>query len=192
VYRYIVVIYPNRLVWQSRRSQLLLIVISWLYGFIHPLVFMFTGDIIYSVDNQTCQFRLHLFFSIVYATLGAYVVPVSLIMLVYFNLIRYVKEISKRVISVATLSRAQRELQMVQRVVIIVMILLTIGFPYTIFVLMSFFTDPPTYDSRIAFVFGDLVWILVAIALLQFTDALKTSIMKRIKRCSNTVVSAIP
>jgi len=98
---------------------------------------------------------------------------------------------SKRVTPVNTLLRAQKDLKMVQRTVILISILLIPGIPFTLFIFMSFFTNPPKYHFRIAYIFLDVSLIFVMIALFQFNDPLKSSIMKKIKGKPNIVVAAI-
>jgi predicted membrane protein len=102
-----------------------------------------------------------------------------------------VKEMSKRVTFANTLSRAQRELKMVRRIVILVIGVTTIGFPYALFILMSFFNRAPKYHLRIAYMFINLAMVFVMVALFQFTDPLKSSIMKRIKRRTNVIVPRV-
>jgi hypothetical protein len=190
IYRYVTVVYPNRLFWQSKRTQILLIGFTWMFAFTYAIPFIFTGEMIYNVDNQICQVPLRLSFSIIYTAQCLYIIPVSLTMLVYLKLIRYVKGMSKRVTPANTLFRAQRELKMVRRTVILVMILFIAGLPYALFVFISFFTTPPKYHFRIAFAFIDLSLALVMISLFQFTDILKTSIKEILKGRSNTVITA--
>jgi hypothetical protein len=98
---------------------------------------------------------------------------------------------SKRVTPANTLSRAQRELKMVYRIVILVSILLGLGLPYAIFVFMGLFNRAPKYDFRIAYTFIDVSLVFVMIALFQFTDPVKTSLMKKINRRPNTVVATV-
>ncbi|CAF1013516.1 unnamed protein product [Rotaria sp. Silwood1] len=191
IYRYITVVYPLRLFWQSAKFQALLICSTWIFSYVFPAAFMFTNEFIYNVDNQICQLPLRLSFSIIYATHCIYVIPVSLIMFIYLKLVRYVKEMSKRVTPANILARAKRELRMVQRTVILVTILLTLGVPYTIIIFMSFFTNPPKYHFRIAFIFVDVSLAFVMIALLKFTDPLRMSLMKRVNGRRNTVVATI-
>jgi hypothetical protein len=180
IYRYVIVIYPSRLVWQSVRIQVIYICMTWIFGFIYPLAFMFTGNIIYNFDNQICQIPLRPSFSLVFMICNAYVIPVLVIQFIYLKLVRYVKEMSKRVATGNSLSRGQRELKMVRRIVIIVTILTTLCLPYTVFICMSFFTDPPIYHFRIASAFINSSLLLIMIALFQFTDPLRASILKRI------------
>ena len=114
-----------------------------------------------------------------------------MIILIYFKLVRYVHGMNKRTAPINTLFRAQRELKMVHRIVSLVTIIMATGVPYTIFVLMSFFNRVPKYHFRIAFLFVDLSLVFVMITLFQFTDPLKTSIMKRIKPRPNVVVARV-
>jgi hypothetical protein len=57
---------------------------------------------------------------------------VLMIIFIYLKLVRYVKGMSRRITSINTLSRAQRELKMVQRTSILVTIIAAIGFPYVL------------------------------------------------------------
>jgi len=181
IYRYIIVVYPNRLFCQSARFQGLLICLTWIFGIVYFIALMFIGEIIYNADNQICQLPLQLSFSIIYAMCGGYIIPILMIMFIYLRLVRYMKKMSKRVTPVNILSRAKRELKMVQRTVILITILIILAFPYILFIFMSFFNSAPKYHFRIADVFADASLVLVMIILFQFTEPLKTSMMKRIK-----------
>jgi hypothetical protein len=89
---------------------------------------------------------------------------------------------NERVTPVNTLFRAKRELKMVHRIVILTIILMIFGVPYMSFIFMSFFVSPPKYHFRIAFIFVDVSLIFMITVLFQFTDPLKESIIKRIRR----------
>ncbi|CAF0735804.1 unnamed protein product [Adineta steineri] len=191
LYRYIIVVYPSRLFWQSARCQMLAICLTWIFSFVCPFEFLFNGEIIYNSDNQMCVLPLQLSFSVIYYLSCAYVIPIVLLMFIYFKLVKYVKGMSNRVTSVNTLSRARRELKMVRRLVILVTIVIAICFPYTIFTLMSFFNHAPKYLFRIAFMFVGTSLLSVIIVLFQFTDPLKASVITRIKPKPNIVATII-
>jgi hypothetical protein len=190
-YRYTIVIYPNNLVRKSLRTQILLIGATWMFGFVFPLPFIFTGDYTYDVENQLCQIPLPLSITIIFTAFCVYLIPMNMIIFIYLKLIRYVKETSKRVTPVNTLARAQRELKMVHRIVMLVSILSAPGLPQLVFILMSFFTSPPKYDLRIVLAFIDVALVSVMVALFQFTDTLKTSVKKFLQGRPNTVVPAL-
>jgi hypothetical protein len=182
LYRYVIVIYPNLLFWQSWKCQLMLICLTWLFSFIYPFVFTFTNEILYNVDNQICQLPFRFSFSIIYLVNCAYLIPVLIIMLIYFKLVRYVKQMSKRITPVNILLRARRELKMVQYTIIIITILIILCFPYALFIFISFFVTPPRYHFRIAYIFADVSLVCVMIAIFYFTESIKASVMKRIKK----------
>jgi len=191
LYRYIIVIYPTRLFYQSRKIQILLIFITWIIGFLYPIVFISTNEIIYNVDNQICYLPFRFTFSIIYAAHCIYIIPVTLIIFIYYKLVRYVHQMSKHVKHSNALFRAQKQLKMIRRIVILVMILLTLGIPDTLFIILSFVNSEPIYNLRIDVIFIGISLIFVIIALFQFTDPLKTSLIKRIKRRSNIVVARL-
>ncbi|CAF1280407.1 unnamed protein product [Adineta steineri] len=191
IYRYIKIIYPSRLSWQSRQNQLLLIGTIWILAFVHAIPFLFFDGIVYNVHNQVCQMVLGFYFLMIYMRFTDYILPMILIMLVYFKLLRYVKKMSKRVTSTNTLSRAQRELKMVRRTVIMITSIITVGFPFTLFMIMSFFDSAPKYHFRIIFLFGSASIVVIMIILFQFIDSLKMSIIKRIKKRSDKVLPAL-
>jgi hypothetical protein len=182
LYRYVIVVYPSCLLWQLPRNQMLLIVLTWILGFLFPVVFLFTDEIIYNADNQVCQLPLRFSFSVNYIAFSVYTLPVLLILCIYMKLIRYVKQMSDRVTPVRILFRAERELKMVRRILILVIILIGVGFVYAIFILISFFTDPPKHHFRIAYVFGSVSFLLVIITLFLFTKPLKISIENKLNR----------
>ncbi|CAF1109175.1 unnamed protein product [Rotaria sordida] len=187
IYRYIIVVHPARVSWQSARFQAFLIGIKWILSIIYSLPLLLTGEIIYNVDNQICQISLRLSPIMVYTTLCIYTIPLTIIMLVYFKLFRYVHEMSKHVTPTNTLFHARRELEMVRRIVFLVIILVVLGLPYLIFILISFVTIPPKYHFRIAYLFVDVSSVFIMIALFQFTEPVKTILLRMISVMSNVV-----
>ncbi|CAF1521436.1 unnamed protein product [Adineta steineri] len=167
----------------------MVICLTWILGIIYPLVFLFTNNIVYDIDNQLCQVPLRFSFSIIYSALFNYLIPLSMTMFIYFRLVQNVKEMSKRVTSTYILSRAQRELKMVQQTIFIMISLVFLGIPYTIFILMSFFNDVPKYHFRVAYIFIDTSLILMMMILFQFNAPLKSSTMKRINPRTNVVLA---
>jgi hypothetical protein len=152
-YRYVTVVYPARLFWASRRNQFVIICLTWIFGLIFPIPAILADKSVYNVHNQICQVPLRFHFSIIYLAHCVYLIPNSLIIYIYLKLVQYVHEMSKHVAPANTLSRAQRELQIVGRIVIVITILIVLGIPYTVFLVMSFFTVIHKYHFRIAFVF---------------------------------------
>jgi hypothetical protein len=172
MYRYIVVVYPTRIAWQSAKVQGLLVCCSWIFSIGSLLPWLFTGDIIYIADNQLCALPFQLSVPILYNMLLTYIIPILIIMLIYLKLFLYVRQIGLRATSIQTMFRARRELIMVRRIFIIIIFLLIIGLPYCIFVFMSFITNPPKYYYRISLFFVDIGQTFVMIALFCFSQPL--------------------
>ncbi|CAF1481169.1 unnamed protein product [Adineta ricciae] len=185
IYRYLIVVYPTQPVWQSTKFQCFLIIGKWIVSFLYAFPHLFTGKIIYHVNDQICQMPLHLSIIAVYNIIYIYLIPMNGIMFIYFKLIRYVKEMNKHVTPANTLLRVQRELKMVRRIVVIVFILLVFGSPYATFTFMGFFAHPPKYHFRIANTFCQIALPLITIALFKFTDPLRISLMGLINRQRN-------
>lgn len=190
IHRYITVVHSNRIFWQSARFQGFLICLTWVCGFICTIPYVITGEIKYNVDNQICQMPLQLSFLMIYNALCVYLIPVSLIMLIYLKLVLHVREASRQIIPTNASLRLKRELKMVRRIVILVMGITTIGFPYALFIFISFFTSPPTYHFRIAYIFVDASLVFVMSAMFQFTEPVKTLIMRKIDERANTIFPA--
>ncbi|CAF3296354.1 unnamed protein product [Rotaria sp. Silwood2] len=178
IYRYISVIYPARVSWRSARFQAFLIGIKWIFSIFYSLPLLWTGEIIYNVNNQICQVSLRLSPIMVYTSFCIYMIPITIIMFVYYKLYRYVHERSKHVTPTNALFHARRELEMVRRIVFLIIILIILGLRYMIFILISFVTIPPKYHFRIAYLFVDISSVFVMIALFQFTEPIKTIVLK--------------
>ncbi|CAF4261441.1 unnamed protein product [Adineta steineri] len=138
-----------------------------------------------------CQMSLELSFITVYNVVLLYLIPMNGTILIYFKLVRYVKQMTKNVTLANTLLRAERELKMIRRIVILVSMLITFGLTYAIFIFMSFFTQPPKYHFRIAYIFVNVSLVFILIALFKFTDPIKTSIMKITNRRPNVVIAIL-
>ena len=185
IYRFLRIIYPRRLIFQSWKFQFFLICSTWIFGIVYPMIFLFTNEIIYNLENQICQLPLRLSFLIIYMANSAYIIPVSLTMIIYLKLVYHVRKMTRRVIPVNTLDRARRDLKMLRRTVILVSILIVYCLPYATFIFCSFFLQLPKYHFRISCAFIDTSYLFVMIALFQFTDPLKASIRKLLRRQTN-------
>ncbi|CAF0991620.1 unnamed protein product [Adineta steineri] len=182
IYRYMSIVHPTRLFWRSKRVQIFFIGLSWFIGIICVFPHLFTGRIVYHVDDQICQMSLNLSVVTVYNVVLLYLIPVNGTIFIYFKLVRYVKEMSTHVTSANTLLRAQRELNMVHRIVVLVSLLVAFGLPYAIFIFMGFFTEPPKYHFRIAYTSISVSLIIIMITIFQSIEPLKAFVKKKINR----------
>ena len=192
IYRYLIVVYPTRLSFQSIKFQMFLIISTWIWGILCPIPYLLTNSIQYDVENEICQMKMRLSFLNAYNALSVYCIPISLTIFIYFKLVRYVHRISQNINSTNHIIRARRELKMVRRILILIIGVATIGFPYAIFVFLSFFTNPPKYNFRIAYIFVNASLAFVIIALLQFNQPIKTFLINKIYRRRNQIQPTIP
>lgn len=188
-YRYMIVVHPTRLFYQTMKFQTMIIFLSWLVGIVYPFPYLFNGGIVYQIDDQQCQLILQFSFFVLYTQLCIYVIPISTTILIYFRLVYYVKQMRKRVTPAPLLSRAQRELKILQRTILLVAILLSLGTPYTVFIFMSFFHRAPKYHFRLAYIFVDLSLTLFMMALFNLNGSLKRSVVRRIYPQRNEIIA---
>ena len=185
IYRYIVIVYPTYLSWQSASTQLFLICFTWTFCFISTLPSLLMNVIQYSFDDQICLVFLRLSFPVIYNMLISYLIPISIIISIYLKLIRYVHLIDSRTTSFARMYRVRRNLFVVRRIITKILILLVLGMPYTIFIFMSFFTTPPKYHLRIAIFLLVLSQTLIMIAIIYFCRPVSNVLMKVLRMNAN-------
>lgn len=179
--RYLLVLYLTRLYYQKKQFLIISICLTWIYSISYQLPLILTSYVIFNADNQICQVPLGLSFLSIYGSFFGYVVPISLVIFIYWKLVRYVRRMNDHITPVNTLNRARNQLKMVRRTVLLVLILMTICLPYTLIMFMSFFNCAPKYHYRISYIFVYTAILCVIIALFQFTDSLKKSIRKLLR-----------
>lgn len=173
IYRYMIILHPSNRYFQSQRFQLCLIIFTWFISLIHPFPFLLTNQIEYNFSNQVCHIPFEKPLSIFYTCLFAYLNPLTMIAIIYLKLVQYIRRMNQLITPVNQYLRIQREFVMVRRIVMLLSVLITLGLPYTIFFLMSFFTSPPRYYFRWAFLSVDVSLACVIVVLLQFSDSIK-------------------
>jgi hypothetical protein len=190
LYRYIIVVYPTRISWQSIRVQGTLVCFSWLFCIISPLPWLLMGTATYNVDNQACLLPFQLYLPIICNGIFVYLIPISIIIFIYSKLVRYVHQMSTHAISsTQTLQQARRELVMAKRIVTIISILVLFGLPYTTFMFISFITKPPKYYYRIAILFSNLSQDFIMIVVFKFSRPVMNVLLKFKRTLSNVTQS---
>jgi hypothetical protein len=89
-----------------------------------------------------------------------YSIPLILIAAFYHRLVHYIitarSRVSACLISGQVVIAAQRQLALIQRIIVLVSILVLSGLPYCAFIVMAFWADPPVYQFRISFLCVDI------------------------------------
>jgi len=180
LYRYMVAVYPGRLVFQSCRCQISFICLTWIICIIFPTECIPTQEIAYVVETHMCQAKLHPSVCIICGILCNFNLPISIIIFLYWKLFRYVKQMGKNAAASNSLARAKRELKAIRRIVILIIILIIISFPYLIIVVTSFIKPSIKRYARIAYAFFQLSNLSAMIYLFFITTPLKEFVMKRL------------
>ncbi|CAF0868559.1 unnamed protein product [Didymodactylos carnosus] len=176
-YRYMCVVYKSKSFLQSYRLYIVVIAIHWMFAFLTQLPYYVLAQIKYDNFNHLCQVAIRNSGLIMYIDTVVYIFPVSVVVFVYYKLVVYVRTISNQsklssVPSIA-LFQAKRELKMVRRIIVLILILITCGFPYTVFNVIGFVADPPRYHFRVSITFITLSSALVMIAMFLQTRNVK-------------------
>jgi hypothetical protein len=143
------------------RVQLCFIIIQWLFcilGTFIPLAV--TDQLQYDIYMNMCIIPIRSSGWTLYYAVFCYSIPLILIITCYHRLIQYILTVRARVsaclISGSVVIAAQRQLALIQRVIVLSSILILSGVPYSVFIIMGFWTDPPIYQFRISFLFVDI------------------------------------
>ncbi|CAF1508897.1 unnamed protein product, partial [Adineta ricciae] len=116
LYRYMIAVYPSRLLFQSFRCQASFICLTWIVSIIFPSECIPTQEIAYVVETHMCQAKLHPSVCIICGIFCNFNLPISMIMFIYLKLFRYVKQMGKNAAASNSLARAKRELKAIRRI----------------------------------------------------------------------------
>lgn len=177
-YRYISIVYPACFLCNSIVFQLFSIVFTWLFGFVHSIPYFVRNEIVYNFDNQICQVPLRISWLSMYISFMIYVLPLTLTIIVYFNLVKYVKQLRRHIFPRKKFRRARKELKMVRRTITLILILTIVCFPMMIFLFLSLFNRQPRYHFRIGYSFISISLIFVLITLFYYNRPLRKSFIQ--------------
>ncbi|CAF1361117.1 unnamed protein product [Adineta ricciae] len=160
-----IVLYDYRWLYR-RRIQLLLIVSQWIFCIVGTFVpLATTNQLRYDLHMNMCIIPIRSSGWTMYYAVFCYTIPLVLLATIYHRLIQYILTVRSRVsaclISGSAIITAQRQLSMIQRVIILVSILIISGLPYCAFIFIGFWTDPPEYQFRISFLCVDIALVSV-------------------------------
>jgi hypothetical protein len=187
IYRYMIVLYPSNLLYQSHQFQICLILLTWLIALIFSSTFSLISNATYNAENQVCHEPTRLSFNFLYGIMVLYVIPVMTLYVIYFKLVRYVRKMSRRVSPANILSRAKRDLKMVRNLVTLLSMFAMLGVPYLIFFIMSIFTTLPKYHFRIVYITFNVPSTAVMITVFKTTDPLRNAGKKAITALINRI-----
>lgn len=188
IYRYIRVIYPNKIYYQTWKFQGLTLFLQYILGFIYIIPVVLIGDVNYHEYDQICQTPLTLSFIMIYNMFSIYAIPSSITIFIYYRLIRYVQAINRNSTANNLVNRARQELTMFRRIVILNLGVTCINLPYAIMVFLGYITTPPKYHFRISYVCVDVSLAFIMIAVFKFNDPLQDFLKKKFFIRSNRIM----
>ena len=155
-----VVLHDHRWLYE-RRIQFIFIILQWFICICATFIPLFlTNQIQYDVYLNMCIIPIRSSGWTMYYAVICYSIPLVMLAVCYYRLIQYILTVRSRVsaclISGSVIVAAQRQLALIQRVIVLVVILTLSGLPYCVFIGMGFFMEPPIYQFRISFLCVDI------------------------------------
>lgn len=155
-----VVLYDYRWL-HGRGIQLFYIILQWFFCILGTFIpLSTTNQLKYDVYMNMCIIPIRSSGWTMYYAVFCYSIPLVLLAFFYHRLIQYILTVRSRVsaclISGSVVIAAQRQLALIQRVIVLVGILIFSGLPYCVFIAIGFWTDPPVYQFRISFLCVDI------------------------------------
>jgi hypothetical protein len=130
------VVYPTHVWLQDRRTYAVIVPMMWIISFLLLLPVYIWHDIKLITMKNTCFVAVHNIRGLIWCTVAIYGVPMSIISIVYLQLMRFMRR-SSVFVSV----RTKCDVVIVRRIVLVVFILMFIGVLTIVLGIMLPFTD---------------------------------------------------
>ena len=149
-YGYVNVMYAVRPQYGSMRTLLIIMIVQWLIIHGAMLVLPLRNMIDFDIESQMCSVSLVRYWTIWLMSIFVYAPPWNIIAFVYLRLAIFSRQSRMRAGN-ATLNNARRELQLIQRMFLVLTIFSVCALPYTMFAIIALFNPSllPVYHYRI-------------------------------------------
>lgn len=135
LYRLFVTVFSTRRYLITTRFISCLVIIQWIFTIIYGIPIFIAGRITYRIVDRICFIDLGIF---------NYVLPLALINGIYLRIIKYMKQTASSTAvrqSTSEQQRRRREIRLIRCILMIVIILFIMGFPYLLFFLIFQFNQ---------------------------------------------------
>ncbi|UJR38820.1 hypothetical protein I4U23_031485 [Adineta vaga] len=185
--RLFVVVFATQRHLQSKQVIIFITIVQWLISITFAIPALVTGRIVYQSGSRICQASLNDLIIFLYLTMFIYCCPLLIIISVYIRILYFAKQ---RPFSINTgynipdQRRKRRELRFIHRILIIVVVMSFMSFPYVaLFLRAQFFPTAESipYAQRFGFIplsFGYGLWMLLN---LIFTDEVRKYLVDKIQ-----------
>lgn len=125
----------------------------------------------------------------IYFALIIFFIPLIMIVFIYFQIVKYMKRNPYSTTNRSTIAgqrRQRSELRLIRRILMLVILLFILGFPYSFFYLVIHFhiLSPWPYMPRISYLFITFGQSASMLINLITTDAVRKSLINIIRKCS--------
>ncbi|CAF1182368.1 unnamed protein product [Adineta steineri] len=132
-HRLFVTVYSTKRYFQTKSFNIYMVIIQWVISCSFGLPVFLTGQMKYYAEVRMCQVSIDETLSSIYFTLIIFVFPLLTIIFIYIHIVKYMKQNShsttKR-LNITGHHRHHSELRLIRRILIIVIVLFLLGFPY--------------------------------------------------------------
>ena len=165
----------------SWRTHWMMIVINWHLGILLPVVLFFIdGAYVYEPESRLCTCTTKKFFTSAYGIITAFVIPFSIVVIIYVQLVCRAYQSTRRVreISIGDLvgtPNLRREMKLVRNMCILLSIMLGGGIPYLCMVIWHATTSEPAPHSFYLLIVNSIhiCTVLMMIALFTLNQQVK-------------------
>jgi len=172
LHRLFVTVLSNRPQLKSPKALITMIIIQWIFS----LTFCLPKLNPYPMISDICLGPFHRRYVFIHLALAVYFVPIIFLIIIYSLILRYIKQKTSSYIlqSVSNKHRLRREISILRRILIPVVIMLLTGLPIASFFVQGQFSfKTPEYAVRIGMIFLTGGTSLAMLMNLIFTDSVR-------------------
>ncbi|CAF1215005.1 unnamed protein product [Adineta ricciae] len=177
-YRLIGTIYYHQI---SLKIYTYAIGLQWIFAVVQLLPILLGKNQVYIEHEYLCQIAIENSKGICYINLTNYVIPVMMIVLIYYKITKSVREKVNNGTYRYNIHRARRQMVLTQRILILITIIFVLGGPYTVFIILEAFSirRAPSYSHRIGFMFIAIACCLSIVTILYYAQTAREAIFKK-------------
>ena len=168
------VVYSTRIWLQKRSTYFVGLFVLWIVSFVLILPVHIWFDIKLMPEENVCLLTTKNARGLIWGTIGIYTLPMTIITSVYLKMTQYLRQTP-----IVVSSNAKRDILVIRRIILVLIVLLTIGTPTIILMLMLPFTkigEPLFY--RISSMTMSVSTALLSLILIYTSPRLKDIIIR--------------
>ncbi|CAF1125966.1 unnamed protein product [Adineta steineri] len=179
-YRLVGTIFYHRVSYNHLRIYVYAISIQWSFAILQLLPIILGNNQIYIKHEYLCQIAIENSKAIGYICFTNYLIPLTIIMIIYYKITRSVRKKENNGAYKYNIHRVRRQVVLIQRIVILILVLLVLGGPYSIFIILEALSikRAPSYAHRIGFMFISIACASSIITIIYFARSIRKMIIE--------------